>query len=339
MPKCGDIYKRGDFFQMVAGAHQSSIEDLVSDRKYYGLKPAINPVYGNIKTEDGEMYEILRNPGLDKNYFMLVVQDTTTDGKNLIFNSEVTKGHALSIGSKGIIEGDEAVWRQAKDQEGKGFEIRVNSDHIRWIEEGLFDLQGPMLKPGLHWYIPSRDEGTYYVSYIFELSGIYQGKKAHGFVAFDQVYMAEGGILYTSKDTVMENYGHIAWYTWATKYKDGTYDAGHFMLGHDRLGFAVYTDGENVYSTQDINGIVINDEENMPFAKEIHLTIDGIEWEFHRDSRGKMPAMLQKYPPTPQQEGCWVRKGETREIDSYWAWGETETQHGNSRMSKLPTYR
>jgi len=174
---------------------------------------------------------------------------------------------------------------------------------------------------------------------MFELSGTYQGKKAHGFVAFDQVYMAEGGVLYTSKDAVMGNYGHIVWYTWATKYKDGTYDAGHFMLGHDRLGFAVHTDGENIYSTQDINGMVIDDEENMPFAKEIHLTIDGVEWEFHRDARGKMPAMLQKYPPTPQQEGYWVRKGETREVDSYWAWGETETQHGNTRMSKLPTYR
>ena len=27
----------------------------------------------------------------------------------------------------------------------------------------------------------------------------------------------------------------------AMRYKDGTYDAGHFMLGHDRLGMALLT--------------------------------------------------------------------------------------------------
>lgn len=338
MSKCGDIYNRGEFFQMLAGAHNPNINDMVSDRGYFGLNPVIIPVYGNVRTEDGEMYELLRNPGLDNNYSTLVIQDTTIDGKNLIFNS-VVKGRATSAGSIGVIEGDEAVWRQAKAAEGKGFEIRINGDHIKWTEEDLFELEGPMIKPGLHWYLPARDEGTYYVSHMYELKGTYQGKKATGFVAFDQVYMADGGILYSDKDVMMENYGHIIWYTWATKYKDGTVDAGHFILGHDKLGFAVITDGENVIATQDINGVVTDDEENMPFSKEIKLTIDGVEWEFHRDPRGKMPAMLQKYPPTPQQEGYWTRVGETREVDTYWAWGETETKHGNTRMSKLPTRR
>ncbi len=36
---------------------------MLSDRGYFGLKLSIIPLYGNIRTEDGEMYELLRNPG------------------------------------------------------------------------------------------------------------------------------------------------------------------------------------------------------------------------------------------------------------------------------------
>lgn len=339
MPKLGDVYARGDFFQQLAGAHKPSVDDMLSDRGYFGLKLSIIPLYGNIRTEDGEMYELLRNSGGNSIYSGLVIQDTTVDGKNLMFNAELTKDCASSVGSRGVREGDEAVWRSAPEATGKPFEIRVSEDHIKWTEDGLFTLEGPMIRPGLHWYLPARDDGTYYVSHMFELTGEFRGVKARGFVSFDQVYMAEGGCLYQDRDVMMQNYGHILWYTWAAKYKDGSVDAGHFILGHDRLGFAVVTNGSSVIATQNIEGVVTPDPDNKPFAKYIKLQIDGEEWEFTPDPRGKMPTMLQKYPPTPQQEGMWKRVGDTREVDSYWAWGETETKNGCTRQSKLPTRR
>lgn len=49
MAKLGDVYARGDFFQQLAGAHQPSVDDMLSDRGYFGLKPCIIPVYGNIR--------------------------------------------------------------------------------------------------------------------------------------------------------------------------------------------------------------------------------------------------------------------------------------------------
>lgn len=84
---------------------------------------------------------------------------------------------------------------------------------------------------------------------------------------------------------MMENYGHNIWYTWATKYKDDTVDAGHFIMGHDKFNLYRNYRWENVLLHN--NGVVIDDEENMPFSKEIRLTIDGVEWEFHRDLVGK----------------------------------------------------
>ncbi|TDL69323.1 hypothetical protein E2R58_09135 [Paenibacillus amylolyticus] len=342
MPKLGDVYERGNFFQQLAGAHQPSVEDVLSDRGYFGLKPNLTAIYGNIRTEDGEIYELLRNfnPDLDteKDYLGLVIQSTKTDGANLIFDTELTKDCASAKGTVGVQDGNEAVWRKAPGVVGDDFEIRFSEDYFVWKEEKLFSLEGPMIKPGLHWYLPGRDEGTYYVSHLFELTGEFQGVKAKGFVAFDQVYMAEGAVLYGNRDIMMENFGHIVWYTWANKYKDGSVEGGHFLLGHDRLGFAVFTDGKTVTATQNIEGKVATSPDS-PFSQGIEFTIEGENWTFTPDPRGKMPAMLQKYPPTPQQEGRMQRVGETREVDSYWAWGETETKHGNTRMSKLPTRR
>lgn len=345
MPKLGDVYERGNFFQQLSGAHKPSVDDLLSDRGYFGLIPNLTAIYGNIRTEDGEMYELLRNfnPDLknkhgEKAYMGLVIQSTNIDGKNLIFDTELTKECASAEGAVGVREGNEAVWRKAAGVSGKDFEMRVSEDYFVWKEENFFSLEGPMIKPGLHWYLPGRDEGTYYVSHMFELTGEFQGVKAKGFVAFDQIYMAEGGTLYGNRDIMMQNFGHIIWYTWGNKYKDGSVEGGHFILGHDRLVFAVFTDGNTVTATQNIEGKVTPNADNT-FSEAIELTIDGEKWEFTPDPRGKMPAMLKKYPPTPQQEGRMKRANETREVDSYWAWGETETKHGCERQSKLPTHR
>lgn len=111
---------------------------MLSDRGYFGLDLSIIPLYGNIRTEDGQMYELLRNPGGNAIYSGLVIQDTTLDGKNLMFNADLTKDCATSEGSVGVREGNEAVWRSAPGIPGKAFEIRVSEDHTKWIEDGLF---------------------------------------------------------------------------------------------------------------------------------------------------------------------------------------------------------
>lgn len=346
MPLVGDVYQRGDFFQQIAGAHKPNIDDMLSTRGYFGLDLNLYAIYGNLKTDDGQMYEVLRNfnPDLgnkngEKAYMGLTIQSTEVDGQNLIFDQNLIKGSASAEGAVGVKEGNEAVWRKADGVEGNDFEMRVSEDHYSWNEGNLFSIDGPLLGPGLHWYLPARDGGIYYVSHMFSVSGTFNGHKATGFIAFDQIYLQPGATLYVD-DPMMKNFGHLVWYTWGNTYKDGSYEAGHFIMGHDRLGFAVITDGKNVRATQDISGKVIpHSLDDSPFSAGIELTIDGQKWHFTPDPRGKMPTMLQKYPPTPQQEGVWQREGETRELASHWAWGETETKYGFEPQSKLPTHR
>jgi hypothetical protein len=343
MPKVTGVYPRGHFFQQMAGAHQPSARDMLPDRGYFGLQPSATFLYGCFRTDDGEMFELVRrfsHHGANKGITdldeaiarppaMLLVQSTEVDpgGSCLRFDMERMQRAAVTDDARIFMDGDEAVWLPAEGAQGAGFEIRFAESTCSWVEEGMLSLQGKLIPPGLHWYMPGRDYGTYYVSQLFEVEGEFEGRKGRGMVAFDQTYMGEMGDLYKAKDLVMENAGHLVWYTWATRYKDGSVEGGHFMLGNGDLGFAVITDGKEVVATRDIDGVVKRRQDSK-FAEAISLTIDGEEWEFLPDPRGTMPDMLRKHPPTPQQEGRWRRVGDTREPDVWFAWGETEPDHG-----------
>lgn len=229
-----------------------------------------------------------------------------------------------------------AWWKPAAEVKGRPYEITFSEERCTWKEEGLFNLSGPIMKPGLHWYLPGRDYGTYYVSQLFELEGEIEGRRCRGIIAFDQNYMGEGGNAYRFKDLVMENQAHIIWYTWATRYDDGSWEGGHFQLCHGTMGFAVITDGTNVTYTQNIQGFVTR-RADSPFAARIDITVDGEQWFFTPDPRGAMPDMMRRHPPTPQQEGLWQRAGETRKPVAWFAWGETEPDHGDFPRDRLPT--
>ena len=101
MPLVGDVYQRADFFQQIAGAHKPNIDDMLSTRGYFGLDLNLYAIYGNQKTDDGQMYEVLRNfnPDLgnkngEKAYMGLTIQSTEVDGQNLIFDQNLIKGSA-----------------------------------------------------------------------------------------------------------------------------------------------------------------------------------------------------------------------------------------------------
>ncbi|MFL6879520.1 hypothetical protein ACJ6YJ_32290 [Pseudomonas marginalis] len=351
MPKLQSVYPRGHFFQQMAGAHQVDAAAMVSTRGFFGLYPSATFLYGCMRTDDGEMFEICRrvshhgegvatgiatdDSALSKPPAVLLVMSTEVDGEQLRFDLNSMQLQATTDDCEISLEGKDAVWKSAAGASGRPFRITFNESSCSWHEEGLFSLSGPILKPGLHWYLPGRDYGTYYVSQIFELKGEIKGRPCEGMIAFDQTYMGQGGNLYKNKDLVMEHQGHNVWYTWSTRYEDGSYECGHFMLGNGPLGFAVFTDGEQVVATRDITGFV-TPREGSPFAERIDFVIDGEKWEFTPDPRGAMPDMMRKHPPTPQQEGFMRRVGETRKPIVWFAWGETEEEHGLSPQDRLP---
>ena len=352
MPKMKNVYPRGHFFQQLAGGHEVSAAAMVDERGFFGLERSATFLYGNLRRDDGAMFEIVRRfshhaghvaeagtaaaEAIAKPPALMLFQTTELDDANLRYDLARMQRQATTDDARIFMEGGDAVWLPAEGAAGNPFRISFNEEKCVWHEEGLLSLTGAMLKPGLQWYLPGRDYGTFYVSQFFQVEGEVEGRPVTGMIAFDQSYMGAGGALYVAKDLVMENRAHVVWYTWATRYDDGSWEGGHFMLGHGPLGFALFTDGTTIVSTRDITGRV-TPRAGSPFAQAIDLTIDGEEWEFLPDPKGMMPDMMRKHPPTPQQEGRWQRVGETRTPLVWFAWGETEPDHGYAPMDRLPT--
>jgi hypothetical protein len=350
MPKLENIYPRGHFFQQMGGAHDARPHDMVDRRGFFGLVPSATFAYGNLKTEDGAMFEIVRRFSHNDDLIgaetdledmarppaLLLFQSTEIDGQSLRYDLPTMTQQAPTNGARIFMDGDMAVWEPAADAQGGAFRLTFEGDVFSWEEAGLFALSGTIMRPGLQWYLPGRDYGTFYVSQIFEVTGQVRGRAVTGMIAYDQTYMGAGGDLYVNQDLVMENHGHLVWYTWSTRYEDGSWENGHFMLGNGPLGFALFTDGKTVTTTRDITGRVFP-REGSPFAERIELTIDEEEWEFLPHPIGTMPDMMRKHPPTPQQEGRWQRVGETRKPAVWFAWGETEPDHGRVPSNRLPT--
>jgi hypothetical protein len=136
------------------------------------------------------------------------------------------------------------------------------------------------------------------------------------------------GVIYVD-DVLVGKGAEVTWYTWATRYEDGSLDAGHFLYGHDHLGFALLTDERgNVTTTTEIEGEVVLDGDG-PWPRGIRLRAGSDDWEFVPDPHGRMVDLMPM--PNPQIEGCWRRVGDTRQADRWFAWGEIAPSHGLTR--------
>jgi hypothetical protein len=188
------------------------------------------------------------------------------------------------------------------------------------VEQGTFELHGTLIKPGMRWYVPGTRASMAYIATIYRMEGRMFGRSCRGPIGFDQVYMYEGGEVYQRLDPLLEEGLEHLWYTWATCYKDGTLDAGHFMLGNKRFGFAIVTDETGaVRCSTDVDGEVSFDEEHY-WQTGARLRMGEVEYEFLPDPRGRMPDLGPI--PNPQVEGRWRPVGDTREPDVWFAWGE-----------------
>ncbi|MBF4997310.1 hypothetical protein IRT45_09085 [Nocardia sp. BSTN01] len=310
---------------------------MTDTRGYFGLVPEGTFLYGCLRTADGVIFEPTRRipaSPTDRGMSGLIVQSTLNDDNVLHIDGSASAAAATSRGCSVTVEGDDelAIWASAAGAEGKPWRVTMSQDAVTWSEADAMELTGRLLPPGLQWHVPAPDKGILYVSQLYEVSGTADGRAVRGFIGLDRTWMAEGGMLYVKKDVLVGEQLHNTWYTWATKYTDGTYDAGHFMLANDRGGFALLTnERQEILRTTAVTGEVFPGEDRN-FPKDITLEINGEKWEFLPDPHGIMPDFLSaaKKLPTPQNEGRWRRVGDTREPDIWFAWGEIAPGHGTT---------
>ena len=319
--------RRGDFgWQPLVSSFEPTLDDMMSDRSYFGMPPEALYLWGTFRDENGEMYSPMRRipaglPGDaqdSRRYFYLCTTRDHNEPGMLVH--PIGKRSAPNNGFTKLLEGDRIHWRSEPARPGNPFHVTWTPDDCSWVEEGAMDIRGKLLKPGMHWYLPGRDAGMYYVANIFEMEGTILGRKVRGMIGFDPIYMFEGGEIYKTKDALVQEKLELVWYTWATRYKDGSVDFGHFTLGNDMFGFAILGNekGEVRYS-YDVTGEV-DFGNNGYWQESIKYMAFGEQWEFIPDPKGRFTGLGKL--KNPQVDGRWRRVGDTREPDVWFAWGK-----------------
>ena len=328
--------ERGDFaYQTLVGPQKVSGAALHNLRGYFGLHITKGMPFGVVRDEEGHMYAFVRalnEPVSSPNPTRFIYQSSRIDGENIRMDKPRMAAQAMTAFPDRALEGDTASWSSLKDEAGNPWQITASGERMTWKEKGLFDLSGPLIGTGMQWYLPGVDWGTFYVSQLYDLSGTCEGRPVKGVIALDQAYMAEGGAIHFKKDLVVNNQMHVIWWTFATIYKDGTWDSGSFMVGHDKLGYAIFPNEKGeIRTTTDIEGTVVH-KPGSYFVDTARIVLDDQEqWEYLPDPRGEMRDFVGGFPITAQQEGRWRRVGDTREPDRWMAWGESDRRNGTAR--------
>jgi hypothetical protein len=314
---------RGQFhYQLLLGEHSSDPAQVASDRTWFGLPWSALYLYGTLRDDDGELYTVLRAPehsgGGRKRFYL-----QTTLGTSDLRVHEASRGSARNTGFVRTHSDGTTALSSAPDADGEPFRFQVDATHSVWTETGVMELRGNLIEPGLHWHLPHGEEGYYYASQLYEVAGEILGRPVRGFYGADDMYTR--GLVYEN-DLLIGKKLHVTWYTWATRYTDGTLDAGHFMLGHDGLGMLLLCDENGaVRRTTDVDGHVELDASGTwPVRIEVHAPDE--DWEFLPDPKGRMVDFMPM--PNPQIEGRWRRIGDDRKPAHWFAYGEIAPSHG-----------
>ena len=331
-----DIPDRADFaYQVLVGPQKVSGKAMHDARSFFGLPLSKSMPFGSVRDEEGHIYSFVRAvmaPSGTPNPTKFLYQSTRMDGKHIRLDKERMARQALTPMPLQSLVGDTVHWSSVPGEAGNPWQLSASGEALAWTEEGLFELKGTLIGHGMQWYLPGVDWGTFYVSQLYDLAGTCEGRPVKGVMALDQVYLAEGGAIHFQKDLVVNNKMHVIWWSFATIYKDGSFDAGSLMVGHDNLGYAILMNetGE-VRCTTSIEGKVTHKPDSY-FASEVVVTLEGGEqWEFLPDEKGEMIDFVGGFPITAQQEGRWRRVGDTRIPDRWMAWGESDRRNGSAR--------
>lgn len=328
--------ERADFaFQMLVAPYRTSGASMYDLRGFFGLHLSKTMPFGTLRDDEGHLYSTVRavnSPTGTPNATRFIYQSTRLDGQTLHMDKPRMAAQAQTLMPTRALVGDSARWTSLPDEVGNPWVLEASGSDMHWVEEGLFDLHGRNIGPGMQWLLPGVDWGTFYNSQLYDVQGTCEGRIVKGILAVEQSYMAEGGVVHAQKCLIVNNKKHVVWCAFATVYTDGTMDAGTFLVGHENLGFAFLANEKGeVRTTTDVEAQVTR-RDGDPFLEHVLLTIEGQElWEFLPDPKGRMVDFLGSHVPTAQQEGRWQRVGETRTPSHWFAWGEGDRRNGTAR--------
>lgn len=323
---------------LASGRHFDPAE-LLSDEPMLGLQREAGYVWGTLRDEDGELYSVMRRiappgapvgKGLSLPAKLLVVSTGTPEGQLQLRREprgavESTEIERRPYGDTGV----EFASRPGAD--GRPMRLVLSANEFCYVEQDVIELTGgPLVVPPLQWYLPGPTSSLLYLSHTWLVDGILMGKKARGFLFWEEAWMPPGGQLYVHKDP-LHDAEYLTWYSWANYYRNGYCEVGHFLYGQRDFHVAVTADSTGVVTSARTMEAEITRAEDGYWHDGIRYTIDGVEWVCEPDPQGRMQGLGRM--PNPQQEGRIRRVDDNREVEVYMAWGETVPANGDRRRA------
>ena len=204
----------------------------------------------------------------------------------------------------------------------------LSDDEFSYVEDGVIDVAGRLVVPPLQWYLPGPQSSLLYISHTWLVDGELLGKRARGFLFWEEAWMPPGGQLYVKKDP-LHDAEYLTWYSWANLWSDGQCEVGHFLFGQKDFHVGVVADSSgNVTSARTMDAVITRADDGY-WHDGINYQIDGVDWVCEPDPQGRMQGLGKM--PNPQQEGRIHRVDDTRVPDVWMAWGESVPAAGNRR--------
>jgi hypothetical protein len=333
--------RKGDLgWGALAGGRVVDPAEFVDHRSYFGLYREAGYLWGVLRDESGQPMTFMRrlaDPDAEPTEGALhalgpqLILQTAWDGAADLGLRKEARRAVSGDDLVRALEGDRAVWRAG---EGGGALLSLGADDAEWVEPDLVEVSGERVGPGLHWYLPGRDDALYYPTQTWAVTGEVLDRPVWGFLFYEEAYAPPGGRLYVKHDPLLGRALHTTWFSWATEWDEGSLEIGHFLFGHDRFAVAVIGDREgNVRTTEHMECVVTRADDGY-WADRIDYVLDGEAWEMVPEPTGRMVDLGR--PPNPQQLGIVRRVGEQRRPISWMAWGESVPAHGERRRVRSP---
>ena len=319
--------RRGDFgWRTLNGVCNFAPAGLESGETLFGLPYQFVTLYGTLRADHGTTYTLTRRITRgDGGRARLILQRSTADQPHFSLCPE-GRSTARAIQCRRTLENGSLNIKSDPAGADQPFEISFGTQ-MRWREEGLLNLSGPGIGPGLQYYMPHDRGGLVYVSHYYLVEGEVQGERVRGFLCADDTYKPDvtpSPEQKHSPNPLVEHRLGVAIFNWANHYPAGDSEIGLFAIGHHSFGVGLYANTQgNAIATPLIDGEVHTDgTSHVPTA--IDFDLEGRRWTFVRDQRGTMPGIASD---ALELDGV-MHSPEGRQPDVWFCWGQSFPANG-----------
>jgi hypothetical protein len=301
------------------GEFRPEPELLLPSSTAFGIPKAASYLYGTWRDEDDVMYRALRGVGASRSEFAFAF---STEGKRQLTRLE----SPMYLGPTVVERDVDAVTFTADGRTGDPpFRFRHEAERATWLEDGVLELTGGLLGPGLQWYHPWPEGGGCYTATMkYASEGTFFGRRVTGFLGHEIHYMPTG------RDWFNTRYGvgmEICWQQIANEYDDGTFVQATFAYGTEGWGFAMLHDESGSFrATTAVEIDAVVRENGYPERIDYHFADE--HWIWTIDPYGERARTIEGAPLGA--DGTCRRAGDTRTIvrsmgnSDWWADGRYE---------------